>query len=149
MTKPTPRPKPTPAELNMLRLLWSIGPATAKQVHEAAQKERPEVAYAAVLRLLQVMHSKGHLSRDESEKAHVYTAIEEQDHLQTNLLKDLIQKAFSGSAKALVLAALKTHVSDKERAEIQRFLDDSEEQASASIAPNSTKAVKKNKGDRS
>lgn len=142
MTKAAPRAKPTPAELNMLRLLWSIGPATAKQVHEAAQKERPEIAYAAVLRMLQVMHSKGHLSRDESEKAHVYTAIEEQDHLQTNLLKDLIQKAFSGSAKALVLAALKTHVSAKERAEIQRFLDDDE-------APTTSQTPsKKSKGER-
>ncbi|MBI3713259.1 MAG: BlaI/MecI/CopY family transcriptional regulator [Burkholderiales bacterium] len=143
MTKIAPRAKPTPAELNILRLLWSIGPATAKQVHEAAQKERPEIAYAAVLRLLQVMHSKGHLSRDESEKAHVYTAIEEQDHLQTNLLKDLIQKAFSGSAKALVLAALKTHVSAKERAEIQRFLDDDETPAPTSASS------KKSKGERS
>lgn len=143
MTKTAPRPKPTPAELNMLRLLWNIGPATAKQVHEAAQKERPDIAYAAVLRLLQVMHNKGHLSRDESEKAHVYAAIEEQDHLQTNLLKDLIQKAFSGSAKALVLAALKTHVSAKERAEIQRFLDEDE-------TPNPTPAPsKKSKGERS
>ena len=143
MTKTAPRPKPTPAELNLLRLLWSIGPATAKQVHEAAQKERPDIAYAAVLRMLQVMHSKGHLSRDESEKAHVYTAIEEQDHLQTNLLKELIQKAFSGSAKALVLAALKTHVSAKERAEIQRFLDDEE-----TLTPPPASS-KKSKGERS
>jgi predicted transcriptional regulator len=68
------------------------------------------------------MHSKGQLQRDESQKAHVYAAVEEQDALQTNLIKDLIQKAFSGSAKALVLAALRTQVSKEEREEIQKFL---------------------------
>lgn len=91
-------------------------------------KERPEIAYASVLRMLQVMHSKGQLRRDESQRAHVYAVVEEQDTLQTNLVKDLIQKAFSGSAKALVLAALRTHVSKEERKEIQQFLhgDDNE-----------------------
>jgi len=115
-------PKPTSAEMELMRLLWVLGPATAKQVHEAALKERPEIAYASVLRMLQVMHSKGQLQRDESQKAHVYAAVEEQDALQTNLIKDLIQKAFSGSAKALVLAALRTQVSKEEREEIQKFL---------------------------
>ena len=115
-------PKPTPAEMELMRLLWVLGPATAKQVHEAAIKERPDMAYASVLRLLQVMHSKGQLHRDESQRAHVYAAVEEQDTLQTNLVKDLIQKAFSGSAKALVLAALRSHVSKEEREEIQKFL---------------------------
>nr|WP_315481141.1 BlaI/MecI/CopY family transcriptional regulator [uncultured Undibacterium sp.] len=115
-------PKPTAAEMELMRLLWVLGPATAKQVHEAALKERPEIAYASVLRMLQVMHSKGQLQRDESQKAHVYAAVEEQDTLQTNLVKDLIQKAFSGSAKALVLAALRSHVSKEEREEIQKFL---------------------------
>ena len=115
-------PKPTAAEMELMRLLWVLGPATAKQVHEAALKERPEIAYASVLRMLQVMHSKGQLHRDESQKAHVYAAVEEQDTLQTNLVKDLIQKAFSGSAKALVLAALRSHVTKEERDEIQKFL---------------------------
>lgn len=115
-------PKPTAAEMELMRLLWVLGPATAKQVYEAATKERPEIAYASVLRMLQVMHSKGQLRRDESQKAHVYAAVEEQDTLQTNLVKDLIQKAFSGSAKALVLAALRSHVSKEEREEIQKFL---------------------------
>lgn len=115
-------PKPTAAEMELMRLLWVLGPATAKQVHEAALKERPEIAYASVLRMLQVMHSKGQLQRDESQKAHVYAAVEEQDTLQTNLVKDLIQKAFSGSAKALVLAALRSHVTKEERDEIQKFL---------------------------
>ncbi|MBP1204021.1 putative transcriptional regulator [Duganella sp. 1411] len=117
-------PKPTAAELEMLRLLFALGPATAKQVHAAALETRPDMNYATVLRLLQVMHTKGLLTRDESQRAHVYAPAQEQDSIQTNLLKDLIQKAFSGSGKALVLAALRGgHVSKKERAEIQALLD--------------------------
>ena len=117
-------PKPTASELEMLRLLFELGPATAKQVHQAALATRPDMAYANVLRLLQVMHSKGLLRRDESQRAHVYAPLQEQDAIQTNLLKELIQKAFSGSGKALVLAALRGgHVSKKERAEIQALLD--------------------------
>ncbi|MYM85686.1 BlaI/MecI/CopY family transcriptional regulator [Rugamonas sp. FT82W] len=120
----TAPPKPTPSELEMLRLLWQSGPATARQVHEAAVETRPDMNYATVLRLLQVMHTKGLLTRDESQRAHVYAPAQEQDSLQTNLLKELIQKAFSGSGKALVLAALRGgHVSKKEREEIQALLD--------------------------
>jgi predicted transcriptional regulator len=80
------------------------------------------VTYATVLRSLQVMHGKGLLTRDESERSHVYAAAQAQNTTQTSLVRDLIQKAFSGSGKALVLAALKSHVSDKERDEIKRFL---------------------------
>jgi predicted transcriptional regulator len=123
MSTVTP-PKPTASELEMLRLLFALGPATAKQVHAAALETRPDMNYATVLRLLQVMHTKGLLIRDESQRAHVYAPAQEQDSLQTNLLKELIQKAFSGSGKALVLAALRGgHVSKKEREEIQALLD--------------------------
>jgi len=118
-------PKPTPSELEMLRLLFALGPATARQVHEAAIETRPEMQYATVLRLLQVMHTKGLLNRDESQRAHVYSPAEQQNSIQTSLLKDLIHKAFAGSGKALVMAALRGgHVSAKERAEIQKMLDE-------------------------
>lgn len=116
--------KPTAAELNLLRVLWRLGPATAKQVHQAAQQEKPELNYATVLRLLQIMHGKGLLKRDESQRSHVYIPADEPDALQTNLLKELIQKVFSGSGKDLVLAALRGHVSQSEREEIQKFLDE-------------------------
>lgn len=127
MPKSRPIPKPTPAELDLLRLLWRLGPSTVKQVHEARVQERPDVAYATVLRLLQIMHGKGLLMRDESQRSHVYAAAAAQDSLQTNLLQDLIQKAFSGSGKALVMTALRGHVTDEERAEIQRFLQESDD----------------------
>jgi predicted transcriptional regulator len=117
-------PKPTAAELEMLRLLYALGPSTARQVCDAALESRPDTNYATVLRVLQVMHTKGLLKRDESQRAHVYAPVQEQDSVQTSLLKDLIQKAFAGSGKALVLAALRGgHVSKKERDEIQALLD--------------------------
>ena len=123
MTTTAP-PKPTASELEMLRLLYALGPATARQVHAAAVETRPDMNYATVLRMLQVMHTKGLLSRDESQRAHVYAPVQEQESVQTSLLKELIQKAFSGSGKAMVLAALRGgHVTPKERQEIQALLD--------------------------
>ena len=122
MAKTPATPKPTAAELDLLQVLWPLGSATAKQVHQEIQKQRPEVTYATVLRLMQIMHTKGILIRDESERSHVYAPAQAQDSLQTNLLKDLIQKAFSGSAKALVLAALRSGISKKEREEIENLL---------------------------
>lgn len=121
-------PKPTPAELDLLQVLWPLGAATAKQVHEAMLPQRPDVTYATVLRLMQVMHGKGLLSRDESERSHVYAPLHARDALQTNLLQDLMQRAFSGSAKALVLAALKSGISKKEREEIEQLLKDGDKE---------------------
>ena len=116
-------PKPTAAELNLLRVIWPLGAATVKQVHEAAQKERPETTYANVLRLMQVMHGKGLLTRDDSQRSHVYASAHKQESLRTGLLRDLIHKAFAGSGKDLVMAALRDgHVSAAERDEIRRLL---------------------------
>jgi predicted transcriptional regulator len=116
--------KPTAAELDLLQTLWPLGAATARQVHQAMQAERPDITYATVLRLMQIMHGKGLLIRDDRQRSHVYAAAQAQDSLQTNLLKDLIQKAFAGSAKALVLAALRSGISSKEREEIEQLLKD-------------------------
>jgi len=121
-------PKPTPAELDLLQVLWPLGAATAKQVHEAMLPQRPDVTYATVLRLMQVMHAKGLLARDESERSHVYSPVHARDALQGNLLNDLMQRAFAGSAKALVLAALKSGISKKDRAEIEQLLKDGDGQ---------------------
>lgn len=122
MPKSPDTPKPTPAELDLLQVLWPLGSATAKQVHHVYLKQRPDVTYATVLRLMQIMHTKGLLVRDESARSHVYAPAQAQDSLQANLLKDLVQRAFAGSAKALVLAALKSGISKKERQEIERLL---------------------------
>ena len=122
MPKTPAPPKPTAAELDLLQTLWPLGSATARQVHEAIIRDKPDVSYATVLRLMQIMHGKGLLIRDESERSHVYAPAQAQDSLQTNLLKDLMQKAFAGSAKALVLAALRSGISKKEREEIEKML---------------------------
>lgn len=121
-------PKPTPAELDLLRVIWQLGPASVKDVHQARLREKPDLAYATVLRLMQVMHGKGLLTRDERQRSHVYAAAHAQDRLQTNLLRELIQKAFAGSGKALVLSALNEHVTAKERAEIRRLLEETDDE---------------------
>ncbi|WP_338770281.1 BlaI/MecI/CopY family transcriptional regulator [Massilia sp. METH4] len=127
MTASPEPPKPTPAELELLQALWPLGSATARQVHEALHASRPDLGYGAVLRLMQVMHGKGLLIRDDSARSHVYAPAQPRDTLQTNLLKDLLQRAFAGSAKALVLAALKTGISRKDREEIERMLKEEKE----------------------
>ena len=119
--------KPTAAELDLLNTLWRIGPSTVKDVHQAMQEDKPSVTYANVLRLAQVMHGKGLLVRDETQRSHIYAAAQAQDALQTHLLTDFIQKAFAGSGKDLVLAALSGHVTDTERAEIRRLLEENED----------------------
>jgi predicted transcriptional regulator len=124
MPRPAAKPpKPTPAELDLLRVIWCLGPSTVKDVHAALLRERPDVTYATALRLMQVMHGKGLLVRDESERSHVYAPAQARDSLRTGLLKDLIGKAYAGSGKDLVLAALRSHVTEDERAEIRRFLE--------------------------
>lgn len=127
MAKTPAPPKPTPAELDLLQTLWPLGSATVRQVHEAMQQDRPDVTYATVLRLMQIMHGKGLLLRDESGRSHVYAPVYTQDSLQTNLLRDLMQRAFAGSAKALVLAALKSGISKRERDEIEKLLKEDKE----------------------
>jgi predicted transcriptional regulator len=110
MPGPSDLPKPTAAELELLQALWPLGSATARQAHDALRASRPDLGYGAVLRLMQVMHGKGLLIRDDSQRSHVYAPAQPRDALQTSLLK------------ALVLAALKTGLSRKDREEIERLL---------------------------
>jgi predicted transcriptional regulator len=126
MAKTPPPPKPTAAELDLLRVLWPLGSATVKEVHELAQKEKAHMSYATVLRLMQVMHGKGLLRRDESQRSHIYAPAQARESLRGNLLKELINKAYAGSGKELVMAALRGHVSAAEREEIQKFLEENE-----------------------
>lgn len=123
--KPSPTVKPTPAELDLLLVLWRLGPATVKEVLAARQPVLPDLNYAAVLRQMQVMHGKGLLTRDESAHSHVYAAAHAQDELQQSLLGEVIHKLFGGSARDLVLAALSGHTSQAERDEIKQLLEES------------------------
>ena len=118
--------RPTDAELAILRVLWSRGPSTVRQVHEALSRDR-ETGYTTVLKLMQIMTEKGLVERDESERTHVYQARFTQEATQQRLVSDLLDKAFGGSASQLVMRALAAKpASADELAEIRRLLDELE-----------------------
>jgi predicted transcriptional regulator len=117
-------PRPTDAELQILRVLWRQGPCTVRQVHEAL--ERP-AGYTTVLKLLQIMTDKGLVRRDESERSHVYRASLSEGRTQRQLVKDLLDRAFGGSAGQLVMQALGAAKADPdELAQIRQLLDELE-----------------------
>ena len=122
MTRSDP-PRPTDAELKILTVLWDRGPSTVREVHEALIQRKP-AQYTTVLKLLQIMTEKGLVSRDETERAHRYEASRPREWTQRQLAGDLLQRAFGGSAKSLMLGVLSTQkTSKKELAEIRRLLD--------------------------
>ena len=116
-------PRPTDAELAILRTLWQRGPSTVRQVLESLNQDR-ETGYTTVLKLLQIMTEKGLVERDETERTHVYQARLSQEQTQQQLVGDLLDKAFGGSASQLVLQALATKpASADELAQIRQLLD--------------------------
>jgi BlaI family transcriptional regulator, penicillinase repressor len=116
----------TDAELGILRVLWRRGPSTVRQVCETLGQER-DVGYTTVLKLMQIMTEKGLVERDESERTHVYQARLTQEQTQQQLVGDLLEKAFSGSASQLVMQALAARpASADELARIRRLLDELE-----------------------
>lgn len=122
MTKP-PSPRPTDAELAILRVLWERGPSTVRQVHDVLGRERP-AAYTTALKLLQIMTEKGLVTRDDRDRTHVYRASLSQEQTQRQLVRDLVDRAFGGSATQLVLQALATkRASADELKEIRQILD--------------------------
>jgi BlaI family penicillinase repressor len=124
--KKTSRPRPTDGELAILRVLWERGASTVRQVHETLEARRP-AGYTTVLKLLQIMTEKGLVRRDESERAHVYEARVPREETERQLVGDLLERAFSGSASALVMRALSSKkTSPEELARIRRLLDEME-----------------------
>lgn len=116
-------PRPTDAELAILRVLWSRGASTVREVHEVLSRERP-TAYTTALKLLQIMIDKGLVRRDESDRTHVYEARLSQEQTQRQLVRDLLDRAFGGSASKLVMQALATRrASAEELSEIRKLLD--------------------------
>ena len=119
-------PKPTPGELEILRVLWARGPSTVRDVHEALAKSK-DMGYTTVLKLLQIMTTKGMVKRDEGARAHIYEARQPADKTKRQLVGDLLQRAFSGSASDLMLHALSSQkTSHQEIEEIRRMLDEYE-----------------------
>jgi BlaI family transcriptional regulator, penicillinase repressor len=123
-------PRPTDAELEILRVLWELGPSTVRQVHEAQAGTR-DTGYTTTLKMMQIMAEKGLVTRDESARTHVYAARVSQESTQRQLLNDLVDRAFGGSAKELVLRALSSHTtSDEELNEIRKLIDEAAEDRS-------------------
>ena len=113
MAQENPTVKPTQAELTLLNVLWKMGPATVRQVHDVVSTTQ-KTGYTTVLKILQIMHEKSLVIRDESNRAHVYAAANSQTQTQSSLIKDLISKAFGGSTSKLVMRAIDDSTSEQE-----------------------------------
>ncbi len=117
-------PKPTESELAILNVLWERGPSTVRDVHEALYRGEG-AGYTTALKLLQIMHAKGLVLRDDSERAHVFRAGVSKERTQTRFLRDIVQRVFDGSPSQLVLQALgaSPRATREELDEIRALLD--------------------------
>ena len=121
-----PLQKPTASELEILRVLWVRGPSTVREVHEALSAKK-EIGYTTVLKLLQIMTAKGTVRRDEGQRAHVYEACKPATETKRQLVGDVLQRVFEGSASELMIHALEgRRTSKKELEELRRLLDEYE-----------------------
>jgi len=117
-------PRPTDAELAILRILWDRGPSTVRQVHDMLARER-QAAYTTALKLLQIMTEKGLVERDERDRTHVYRARLGEEQTQRQLVRDLVDRAFGGSAMKLVMQALASkRASAEELRDIRQAIDE-------------------------
>jgi len=122
MSESTPR-RPTDAELAILAVLWEQGPSTVRQVYDLLRPQQP-IGYTTVLKLMQIMTEKGLVVRDVRQRAHIYRSRLTEQKTQRQLLADLLDRAFGGSAPKLVMQALTAKkASADELAEIRQLLD--------------------------
>ncbi len=120
-------PRPTDAELEILNVLWQRGASTVREVHQVISRTKPGAGYTTVLKLMQIMAEKGLVRRDESQRAHVYEARLAREQTQRQLVGDLLERAFDGSATKLVMQALNTkRASAEELTTIREMLDEFE-----------------------
>ena len=118
--------KPTASELEILRVLWTRGPSTVRDVHEALSRKK-QVGYTSILKLMQIMTEKGLVRRDEAQRAHVYEAFEPAEKTKRQIAGDVLQRVFEGSARDLMVHALAGRRTSKaEIAELRRLLDEHE-----------------------
>jgi BlaI family transcriptional regulator, penicillinase repressor len=118
--------KPTASELEILRVLWGRGPSTVREVHEALSAKK-SLGYTTVLKLLQIMTTKGTVRRNETQRAHVYEACLPAEQTKRQLAGDMLQRVFEGSASQLMMHALAgNRASRDEIEEIRRMLDEYE-----------------------
>ena len=125
MSQDTPQ-KPTASELEILRVLWTRGPSTVREVYEAL-REQKSLGYTTVLKLLQIMTAKGTVRRNEEQRAHVYEACQPAEETKRQLVGDVLHRVFEGSASELMIHALEgRRTSKKELDELRRLLDEYE-----------------------
>lgn len=123
MTSQRNMPKPTEKELEILRIVWEKGAISVKDVHELMGGDESN-GYTTILKLMQIMHEKGHLTRQKSGKLHLYKAVVSQENTQQQLLDKMIDTVFRGSAADLVMSALGNRKSSKgELKAIREYLD--------------------------
>lgn len=116
-------PRPTEGELELLGVLWEKGPATVRDLHQEIGARRG-IGYTSVLKLLQIMTEKGLVEREESGKAHIYRAAASQQETQNQLLRDMSERLFAGSAAQMALHALALEpVSDRELEELRHLIE--------------------------
>lgn len=121
--------KPTVSELEILQVLWTRGPSTVREVHEALNEKKP-LGYTGVLKLMQIMTAKGLVRRDEAQRAHVYEACQPAEKTKRQLAVDMIQRVFDGSARELMLHALADRPASRDEIEeLRRLLDEYERRA--------------------
>jgi predicted transcriptional regulator len=119
-----PLQKPTASELEILRVLWTRGPSTVREVYEALSEQK-SLGYTTVLKLLQIMTTKGTVRRNEDQRAHVYEACQPAAETKRQLVDDVLQRVFEGSASELMIHALEGRpTSKKELEELRRLLDE-------------------------
>ena len=119
-------PRPTEAELELLRVLWDRGPLTVREIHDGLSGNRG-TGYTTTLKILQKMTDKGLVRRDETNRSHVYEPVARAGDTQRQLVRDLVSKAFGGSPAQLVLQALsEKKATPAELSEIRRLLNELE-----------------------
>ena len=116
-------PRPTPSELEILGVLWDLGPASVREVQQALEARRP-TGYTTVLKLLQIMTEKGIVQRDESRRAHRYSPRLPREATEQQMVGDLVDRAFGGSASRLVMQALSSRPATAEELDRIRALID-------------------------
>lgn len=115
--------KPTDSELEILHVLWTNGPSTVRQVYESLSQSR-DIGYTTALKLMQIMHEKGLLAREESNRSHTYAAVVTEEETQRGLVDRFVETAFRGSASKLVMQVLGQHkASRQELDEIKKLLN--------------------------
>lgn len=115
--------KPTESELEILQILWEKGSCTVRDVHEILEMNK-DSGYTTTLKLMQIMHEKGLVSRDTSSKTHIYHALQNQEKTQQHLVNKMIDNVFNGSAARMVMQALGNHTTSKDEiTAIKEYLD--------------------------